>query len=192
MLTHDLFAVANFPVSFLFNHAFTQQWFDLPLRASDVTTPMALLKYDYYCYYFEHRKCRFKGLKAKESKKKDGWNFCFLLSVPTQVRPGAKGTKEPLWTAKGDCFTGRMSCLSPNQQRQNTGEYIRTLRLKGKGRRVQFFFSAHRVSIAAWSTLQIIRASGRSATRDMAKVIHTYTWLSWSTGGGDGSGGRGV
>ena len=26
----------------------------------------------------------------------------------------------------------------------------------------------------------------------MAKVIHTHTWLSWSTGGGDGSGGRGV
>jgi len=40
MLTHDLFAVANFPVSFLFNHAFTQQRFDLPLRASEVTTPI--------------------------------------------------------------------------------------------------------------------------------------------------------
>jgi len=75
-----------------------------------------------------------------------------------------------LWTAKGDCFTGRMSCLSPNQQRQNTGAYIRTLRLKGKGRRVQFF-SRHTVYR---STLQIIGASGRSATRDMAKVIHTY------------------
>ena len=51
--------------------------------------------------------------------------------------------------AKGDCFTSRMPCLSPNQQRQNIGAYIRTLRLKGKGRRVQFFFAAHRVSIAA-------------------------------------------
>ena len=63
-------------------------------------------------------------------------------SVRANTRLGldAKDSKgEPLWRAKRDCFTGRMCCLSPNQQRQNIGADIRTLRLKGKGQRVQFF-----------------------------------------------------
>ena len=77
MLTHDLFAVANFPVSFLFNHAFTQQWFDLPPRASELrlawryrNTIIIILVFSIY------RKYRFKGLKAKESKKRETGEIC--------------------------------------------------------------------------------------------------------------------